>query len=161
MHVQAEALQKVFGSPVWIEGVKLPSNVNRRLQGSVSDIEILYTVQCKDECAKLQSTIKNMNTKNMDNVIAAINEHATNTGFSTVVHSTGAEVAANIPSPTFVDIIVPSCPPGMESLGGSMTRIQLIQSGSGSCVDTDGCKNSPCGKGSLCTDIAAPDMGFK
>jgi hypothetical protein len=65
-------------------------------------------------------------------------------------------MAANVPQPSFVDIIVPKCPPGMESVG-SQTRMQLIMSGT-ACVDTNGCKNKPCG--ATCYDIKAPNTGY-
>ena len=81
----------------------------------------------------------------MNNIIAKVNEHAADNGFTSVVQSTAAEIAANIPPPTFVDIIVPTCPPGMESALGSLTRAQLIQTGAGACTDIDGYKNKPCG----------------
>ena len=111
-----------------------------------------------DDCAKLTDTVGKLDAANMNNIIAKVNEHAADNGFTSVVQSTGAEIAANIPAPTFVDIIVPSCPPGMESALGSMTRMELIQAGASACTDIDGCKFQPCG--ATCFDVPAPDTGY-
>ena len=145
---------------VFIEEVSFGA-AGRHLQtgSGNSQVEILYTVKCGSNCNALSNTIKKLDAKNMGNIIKTINDHASSQGFGKVVSSTSSQMAANVPQPSFVDIIVPKCPPGMTSVGVS-TRMQLIMSGV-SCTDNDGCKNSPCGVGAKCFDVKVPNTGYK
>jgi hypothetical protein len=150
---------KLDAGRVMIEDVKASSATRRRMQNG-KEVEILYTVQCgpDNSCDDLMSTMNGLDAENMDNIVEALNSHAADQGFGDVVHSSSEEIAANIPSPTYVDIIIPSCPDGMESQLASVTQVQLIMSGSMACADIDGCKESPCGH--ICYDVPAPGDGY-
>lgn len=145
---------------VLVEEMIFSDSADRRRMQTGSDVEILYTVQCTTDCASLKSDMTTkLDTTAMTNVMNTIDNHAQDSGFTSVVQSTAADMAAAAAAaaPSFVDIIIPSCPPGMET-HGAMTRTELITAGASACYDIDGCKDSPCG--AKCTDIAAPLDGY-
>ena len=114
-------------------------SAERRRMQTGSDVEILYTVQCTTDCASLKNDMTTkLDTAAMTNVMNTIDNHAQASGFTSVVQSTAADMAAAAAAaaPSFVDIIIPSCPPGMET-HGAMTRAELGCSARVECFRTE------------------------
>ena len=67
----------------------------------------------------------NLATTQVQNIISKVNTVAADSGFTDVVHTDAAKVAADITTPVYVDIMIPeACGPGMESISGAKSRMQ-------------------------------------
>ena len=121
----------------------------------------MYTVTCDSKCQTMKTKMGGLKEAGMQNIIDKINSHAAASGFSTeVVVSTAAQAVSSLAPPDFVDIVVPNCPPGQQSVVSTMTRMQLIMGGTVACEDIDGCKLKPCAAQSTCSDVKSPGTGY-
>ena len=91
----------------------------------MSNIKIVYTVSCTTDCAKVSSSVSNLGTKNIQNILNTINLHGQNMnlGLNMVTPTSAKQVLSVAPPPLFVDIIIPKCPSGTKAPSTTMASM--------------------------------------